>query len=334
MSFRIANVVASIPVVSVTSTSVTTASLSEQVVGAGIRINEILVRGNIVYAGGVSLKNTVSDKSVSLVAPSILPADYQLSFPSTDGASGEVLGTDGANHLQWIPSGTTTEFKDDVFRVSNAATTTKKIAFNAASISDATTRTITMPDADVSLAAIPNQSVDTSSSPTFVAINANNVNTDNINEKTALAGISLSSNSKKCFLVKPGVATTYDENEKVTETKHTKIGSVATGGSIVDVCTINIPGDGSACYIDFSVTAQNGAIYETYNSFKLLATSGGVLSVTNIVDITKHDNWSYGIDGLNYKIKLQQDGVNTKYYCAIVKVQPITNTSTYTITFA
>ena len=45
-----------------------------------------------------------------------------------------------------------TEFEDNVFRILNVTDPTKEIAFDAANIATATTRTVTMPDADVALA--------------------------------------------------------------------------------------------------------------------------------------------------------------------------------------
>lgn len=336
MSFRISNVVASIPVASVntqtvTSTSVTTSTIAEQSAGAGVRINDVVVHGNVVYAGGVSLKNTVSDKSVTLTAPSTLPADYQLSMPQSDGTGGQLLGTDGANHLQWVTvAGGSTDFLDTDFRVSHA--TGGKIKLDAVNIPAGQVRTITMPNSDVNLSTVPNQTLNTTSSPTFVGVTASTVSTDAISEKTALAGVSISSNSKKCMQVTPGVVTTYDSAEKVTETKHTRIGSVASGAAVaVTMCTISLT-VGSACYVDFSITAQNGTAYETYNSFKLLV-NNATLAVTNIVDITKHENWSYTTSGSDYSIQLVRAVGNSKPYCAIVKVQPVTDTSSYTVTW-
>lgn len=56
----------------------------------------------------------------------------------------------------------TTEFNDNVFRIRDEADLTKKLAFDAGSISPSTTRTITMPDADVDLGALTNSNISAS----------------------------------------------------------------------------------------------------------------------------------------------------------------------------
>lgn len=55
-----------------------------------------------------------------------------------------------------IENGANAVFSDDVFRITDNADGTKRIAFEASAISTATTRTITMPDANVSLADVNN----------------------------------------------------------------------------------------------------------------------------------------------------------------------------------
>ena len=51
---------------------------------------------------------------------------------------------------------------DSVFRIENVTDHTKKIAFSAAGISTASTRTITMPDADVDLGNLTNSNISAS----------------------------------------------------------------------------------------------------------------------------------------------------------------------------
>ena len=57
----------------------------------------------------------------------------------------ELGGTD------WQTSGGSNEYADNVFRINDDSDATKQIAFQASAISTGTTRTITMPDADVDL---------------------------------------------------------------------------------------------------------------------------------------------------------------------------------------
>lgn len=88
--------------------------------------------------------------------------------------AGFVLTDNGAGNaptMQLAP-GFITEFASDVFAVKDNIDTTKKLRFNVAGVTTATTRTITIPDSNFSLAfaATMNQSVGTGDSPTFVNI--------------------------------------------------------------------------------------------------------------------------------------------------------------------
>jgi hypothetical protein len=63
------------------------------------------------------------------------------------------------------------EFSDSLFRIQDNGDSTKKIAFEASGITTATTRTITMPDADINLGNLANTNLSNLTSPT--AINQN-----------------------------------------------------------------------------------------------------------------------------------------------------------------
>ena len=67
---------------------------------------------------------------------------------------------DGSNFIDVQAS--TNEFADNVFRVYDSATPTKKIAFEASGITAANVRTITMPDADVNLGALVDANISAS----------------------------------------------------------------------------------------------------------------------------------------------------------------------------
>lgn len=71
-------------------------------------------------------------------------------FPASDGANGTQLTTNGSGVLSW-GSAAGTVFSDASFRIQDDGDATKEIAFEAVNITTATTRTITMPDADVNL---------------------------------------------------------------------------------------------------------------------------------------------------------------------------------------
>lgn len=62
------------------------------------------------------------------------------------GLKDATAGKDAVNKDQLDAAANLNEFLDNVFRVKNSGTPTKKAAFNAGSISDATTRTITLQD--------------------------------------------------------------------------------------------------------------------------------------------------------------------------------------------
>lgn len=80
-------------------------------------------------------------------------------LPSQSGHNGKFLQTDGTN-ASW--QNTSVEFADDVFRIKDNTDATKKIAFEATNITTATTRTITMPDANVNLGALTDSNIDAS----------------------------------------------------------------------------------------------------------------------------------------------------------------------------
>jgi hypothetical protein len=67
-----------------------------------------------------------------------------------------------------VEAGGNTEFADDVFRIQDDADPTKEIAFEASGIATATTRTISMPDADVDLGEV-NTSIQQDGSRAFTA---------------------------------------------------------------------------------------------------------------------------------------------------------------------
>ena len=84
----------------------------------------------------------------------------------TPSAVGSEATTKISAHLKGIDTAlsaaASNEFSDDVFRIKDDATPTKKIAFQASGITAATTRTITMPDADVDLGGLTNSNISAS----------------------------------------------------------------------------------------------------------------------------------------------------------------------------
>lgn len=117
--------------------------------------------------GAIELKGTGTNRLI-IEAPA-LSQNVTLVFPSSVGDIGQALvNSSTPGTLTWADF--SNEFSDGVFRIKNSTTSTKKIAFSAATIAADTTRTITMPNSDVDLQYVPNQSVSTSASPTFVGV--------------------------------------------------------------------------------------------------------------------------------------------------------------------
>jgi len=98
-----------------------------------------------IQAASDTVEPALSDLDDAIGTLPAAPTNYTAADPSIT-----------ADHLAGIDTalGTAlgTEFADDVFRVTDNTDSTKKIALEASAITTATTRTVTMPDADVDLA--------------------------------------------------------------------------------------------------------------------------------------------------------------------------------------
>ncbi len=84
----------------------------------------------------------------------------------TEVSSIDLRGTTPGSVVGGVGS-TPTEFVDNSFRINDEGDHTKEIAFQASGVATATTRTITMPDADVDLGFVPDQDVSATGNPTF-----------------------------------------------------------------------------------------------------------------------------------------------------------------------
>lgn len=94
--------------------------------------------------------------------------DYVNFTPTTATVKGALAGIDAA-----LATAGGTEFSDATFRIEDDVDDTRKIAFQASGISAATTRTITMPDADVNLGDISAQAQDIADLVTLSGVAAN-----------------------------------------------------------------------------------------------------------------------------------------------------------------
>lgn len=194
--------------------------------------------------GSIELKGTSSNRLI-IQAPA-LSQNVTLIFPTSVGDIDQALvNSSTPGTLTWadFPN----EFTDSTFRIKNASTTSKKIAFSATNIAVSTTRTITMPDSDVDLQYVPNQSVATSASPSFVRVYtgagleatpslAFSGNTSTGIYKIADNNIGISTNGSKrvdigntTLAISAGVITTYNDT---TESTATNDGSVIIKGGL------------------------------------------------------------------------------------------------------
>lgn len=147
----------------------------------------------------VELTKAVLERLVSLQNGSDVDATYhthdgryftQTQLGSTSGISGaERIGVkstaanftpSAANVEAWLTgldsalaNAGSTDFADDVFRISDNITPSKKIAFEASGISASTTRTITMPDANVDLANVNSAILQNGSRPMLASLDMN-----------------------------------------------------------------------------------------------------------------------------------------------------------------
>jgi hypothetical protein len=91
---------------------------------------------------------------IGLKAPASVTANVDLTLPDGAGSSGQYLQTNGAGILSWQTITIPSVFSDSVFRIQDNGDATKELAFEVSAIATATTRTITMPDANVNLGLI------------------------------------------------------------------------------------------------------------------------------------------------------------------------------------
>jgi len=93
--------------------------------------------------------------STSGILTHIAPAaitDYSLTWPDVQSVGIGVLTNDGSGNLTWAAGVGAVEFADNVFRIYDDGTTTKKLAFQCSGIAAATTRTWTVQNANGTVA--------------------------------------------------------------------------------------------------------------------------------------------------------------------------------------
>ena len=134
-------------------------------VGGVARTIDISAPGNIFEVSSFSLKGSTSG-SIGIKA-SATTTPYTITLPDAVATgSGMVLVSDTSGNLSWASAAAGSAL-DSVFVIQNTADNTKQIKFSAAGIATGTTRTITMPDANVDLGALTNSNISTSAAIAF-----------------------------------------------------------------------------------------------------------------------------------------------------------------------
>lgn len=105
-----------------------------------------------VYTNQIA--NTVGNLTLSS-GSSVINASYNIIGNVQDPVNPQDSATKNYVDNQINSVYSSPEFNDDVFRIRDNVDTTKKIAFEASTISTATTRTIIMPDQDINLGLVP-----------------------------------------------------------------------------------------------------------------------------------------------------------------------------------
>jgi len=165
-----------------------------QVGTGGVRNVDIgsntLVTTSVKVGGNVSntdLTKTILDRLVSLQNASDIAATYHTHdtlytrtsalASTTNGSAGSTLIGDNNSYSNFTPTeatvkgalagidtalGSAASALDEAFRIKNTTDNTKQIAFSAAGITTSTTRTVTMPDANVDLGNLTNSNISAS----------------------------------------------------------------------------------------------------------------------------------------------------------------------------
>ena len=115
---------------------------------------------NTLSASGIQFNGSTSGHITQNAAD--VTTNYAIKWPAAQAASaGYVLANDGSGNLSWVSAAAGSAL-DGTFRIENSADNTKMIAFDASAIAHLTTRTISMPNADVDLGALTNSNISTS----------------------------------------------------------------------------------------------------------------------------------------------------------------------------
>lgn len=108
-----------------------------------------------LYVTQLLLQKTGSANRIAITVPSSNVVPYTFIIPPNGGTNGQFLKTNGSGTTSWSDI-TVTQANDSTFTIVNNADNTKKIAFDASGVANATTRTIKMADRNIDLASMDN----------------------------------------------------------------------------------------------------------------------------------------------------------------------------------
>jgi len=167
--------------------------------------------------------------TLPLATGSILIGAANVATPLGIGTSGYVLTSNGTT-ASWQPSTGGTTFSDATFRIQDNVDATKQIAFEAASITTGTTRTITVPDFDLTLVGLTNTQTLTNKTLTSPVLT-----TPDLGTPTALVGTNIT-----------GTATSFTSG--ITR-------ALASATTTVNVSSATAPSSGQVLTATSSTTA-------------------------------------------------------------------------------
>ena len=94
-----------VPSISSINAVIAGGSINFTPIGASSPSTGVFTQVDITAQGDLRLQDTTGGQYVAFQAPGTIPASYTLTFPDTDGNSGQVLTTDGSGVLSWTTNG-------------------------------------------------------------------------------------------------------------------------------------------------------------------------------------------------------------------------------------
>jgi hypothetical protein len=94
-----------VPSISSINAVIAGGSINFTPIGASSPSTGVFTQVDIPAQGDLRLQDTTGGQYVAFQAPGTIPASYTLTFPDTDGNSGQVLTTDGSGVLTWTTNG-------------------------------------------------------------------------------------------------------------------------------------------------------------------------------------------------------------------------------------